>query len=169
MGLRMPSPQVIANSPFESFVVRSPAVSPSRPRGHRGGAQQRLRPARHATAVRQRAAVLTVGVRRQALPVGFCLPRRCLTSAGGGVDQSFFRNCKKAVTNTNTGSQLYIGAPNWCCSRLDRELYGYVPPLNECRLTFDPGPESPRIRTRLLRARPGRGLSVPFRIRRAIG
>ncbi len=52
--------------------------------------------------------------------------------------QSFFRNCKKAVANTDTGSQLYVGAPTGSARLLTRELYGHVPPLNECRLAFRP-------------------------------
>jgi len=52
--------------------------------------------------------------------------------------QSYFRNCKKAVANTRTGSQIYVGAPTGSGRLLTRELYGYVPPLNECRLAFHP-------------------------------
>lgn len=47
--------------------------------------------------------------------------------------QSFFRNCKRAVANNNTGSQIYVGAPTGVARVLTRELYGYVPPLNKCR------------------------------------
>ncbi len=52
--------------------------------------------------------------------------------------QSFFRNCRKAVANTRTGAQIYVGAPTGSARRLTRELYGYVPPLNECRLAYHP-------------------------------
>jgi hypothetical protein len=52
--------------------------------------------------------------------------------------QSFFRNCKRAVANTHTGSQIYVGAPTGAGGLLTRELYGYVPPLHECRLTIRP-------------------------------
>jgi hypothetical protein len=50
--------------------------------------------------------------------------------------QSFFRNCDKAVANTRTGAQIYVGAPTGVARALTRELYGYVPPLNECRFAF---------------------------------
>ncbi len=50
--------------------------------------------------------------------------------------QSFFRNCKKAVANTETGSQIYVGAPTGVARFLTHELYGYVPPLNHCRLDY---------------------------------
>jgi hypothetical protein len=56
--------------------------------------------------------------------------------------QSFFRNCKKAVTNTDTGSEIYVGAPTGSARALTRELYGFVPPLDECRLA-SPGPPVP--------------------------
>ena len=52
--------------------------------------------------------------------------------------QSFFRNCRKAVTNSETGTQIYVGAPTGAARALTRELYGHVPPLNECRLEFHP-------------------------------
>jgi hypothetical protein len=52
--------------------------------------------------------------------------------------QSFFRNCRKAVANTETGSQIYVGAPTGVARLLTRELYGYVPPLNHCRLEYHP-------------------------------
>jgi hypothetical protein len=52
--------------------------------------------------------------------------------------QSFFRNCNKAVANTDTGAQIHVGAPTGVARILTRELYGYVPPLNECRLAFQP-------------------------------
>jgi hypothetical protein len=52
--------------------------------------------------------------------------------------QSYFRNCKRAVANTNTGSQIYVGAPTGAGRVLTRELYGYVPPLHECRLATRP-------------------------------
>lgn len=47
--------------------------------------------------------------------------------------RSFFRNCNKAVANTRTGSRIYVGAPTGVARALTRELYGYVPPFNECR------------------------------------
>ena len=52
--------------------------------------------------------------------------------------QSFFRNCRKAVANTENGSQIYVGAPTGVARFLTRELYGYVPPLNHCRLENRP-------------------------------
>jgi hypothetical protein len=45
---------------------------------------------------------------------------------------SFFQNCKSATANTNTGSTIYVGAPIGSARLLTRELYGMVPPLNEC-------------------------------------
>jgi len=53
---------------------------------------------------------------------------------------AFFRNCKRATANTNTGSQIYVGAPTGVARVLTRELYGYVPPLHECRLQIPPWP-----------------------------
>jgi hypothetical protein len=53
-------------------------------------------------------------------------------------ERSFFRNCKRATANTKTGSQTYVGAPTGSARFLTRELYGHVPPLNECRLPFAP-------------------------------
>jgi hypothetical protein len=47
--------------------------------------------------------------------------------------RSFFRNCKSATANTNTGSKIYVGAPTGTPRLLTRRLYGYVPPINECR------------------------------------
>lgn len=52
--------------------------------------------------------------------------------------QSFFRNCMKATANTRTGAQIYVGAPTGAGRLLTRELYGYVPPLNHCRLDHRP-------------------------------
>lgn len=52
--------------------------------------------------------------------------------------QSFFRNCKKAVANTRSGAEIYVGAPTGAGRLLTRELYGYVPPLNHCRLGYRP-------------------------------
>jgi hypothetical protein len=49
--------------------------------------------------------------------------------------QSFFRNCNKAVANTKTGARIYVGAPTGVARALTRELYGYVPPLHECRFS----------------------------------
>ncbi len=49
-------------------------------------------------------------------------------------ERSFFRNCNSAVANKNTGSTIYVGAPTGSARLLTRELYGFVPPLNECRL-----------------------------------
>ncbi len=48
--------------------------------------------------------------------------------------RSFFRNCKSATANTDTGSHIYVGAPTGSARLLTRELYGRAPPLNECRL-----------------------------------
>jgi hypothetical protein len=47
--------------------------------------------------------------------------------------RSFFRNCKSATANTNTGSKIYVGAPTGTPRLLTRRLYGSVPALNECR------------------------------------
>jgi hypothetical protein len=47
--------------------------------------------------------------------------------------KSFFRNCKSATANTNTGSKIYVGAPTGVARVLTRRLYGSVPALNECR------------------------------------
>lgn len=55
--------------------------------------------------------------------------------------QSFFRNCRKAVANTETGSQIYVGAPTGVARLLTRELYGYVPPLNHCYREYHPWPD----------------------------
>ena len=52
--------------------------------------------------------------------------------------RSFFRNCMKAEANTRTGAQIYVGAPTGAGRLLTRELYGYVPPLNHCRLEYRP-------------------------------
>jgi hypothetical protein len=52
--------------------------------------------------------------------------------------RSFFQNCRKAVANTETGTQIYVGAPTGAARALTRELYGQVPPLNECHLEFRP-------------------------------
>jgi len=53
---------------------------------------------------------------------------------------SFFQNCKSTTANTNTGSTIYVGAPVGSARLLTRELYGMVPPLNECP---SPGPVMP--------------------------
>lgn len=53
-------------------------------------------------------------------------------------EQSYFRNCKKAFDNSQTGARIYVGAPTGSARFLTRRLYGYVPPLNECRLSFRP-------------------------------
>jgi hypothetical protein len=45
---------------------------------------------------------------------------------------SFFQNCSSATANTNTGATIYVGAPIGSARLLTRELYGMVPPLNEC-------------------------------------
>ncbi len=50
-------------------------------------------------------------------------------------ERSFFANCKKAVANTNTGATIYVGAPTGAPRLLTRQLYGRVPPINECRLS----------------------------------
>lgn len=46
---------------------------------------------------------------------------------------SFFRYCDATAANTNTGSTIYVGAPDGTARFLTRRLYGSVPPLNECR------------------------------------
>ena len=45
---------------------------------------------------------------------------------------SFFQNCKKATANRKTGSTIYVGAPTGTPRFLTRQLYGTVPPINEC-------------------------------------
>jgi hypothetical protein len=47
--------------------------------------------------------------------------------------KSYFKNCSSAVANTNTGSQIFVGAPTGAARLLTRQLYGFVPPLNHCR------------------------------------
>jgi hypothetical protein len=52
--------------------------------------------------------------------------------------QAFFRNCTSAVANTDTGSTIYVGAPAGVPRILTRELYGFVPPINECHPASSP-------------------------------
>jgi hypothetical protein len=52
--------------------------------------------------------------------------------------RSFFKNCTSAVANTNTGSQIFVGAPTGVARLLTRQLYGFAPPLNHCRMSFFP-------------------------------
>ncbi len=47
--------------------------------------------------------------------------------------KTFFKNCSSATANTNTGSQIFVGAPTGVPRLLTRELLGFVPPLNRCR------------------------------------
>ena len=47
-------------------------------------------------------------------------------------DKSFFKYCKGAVANSNTGSTIYVGAPIGAVAGLAAQLNGKVPPLNEC-------------------------------------
>ncbi|MGD0073961.1 MAG: hypothetical protein ABSD31_06420 [Candidatus Binataceae bacterium] len=46
--------------------------------------------------------------------------------------KSFFKNCKSATANTQTGSQIYVGAPTGSARLLTRLLYGSVPKINQC-------------------------------------
>ena len=46
---------------------------------------------------------------------------------------SFFRYCNSTVANTKTGSHIYVGAATGSATLRTKELYGYVPPLNECQ------------------------------------
>jgi hypothetical protein len=45
---------------------------------------------------------------------------------------SFFKYCSSATANTNTGSHIYVGAATGSGRLLTKELYGFVPPLNQC-------------------------------------
>ena len=48
-------------------------------------------------------------------------------------DKSWFKYCKGAVTNSNTGSTIYVGAPIGAVAGLAAQLNGKAPPpLNEC-------------------------------------
>ena len=47
-------------------------------------------------------------------------------------DKSFFKYCKGAVANSNTGSTIYVGAPIGTAAGLTVLLNGKAPPLNEC-------------------------------------
>lgn len=46
--------------------------------------------------------------------------------------ESFFDNCSNQTANTNTGSQVYVGAPTGVGKLLTELLDGSVPQLNEC-------------------------------------
>ena len=46
--------------------------------------------------------------------------------------KSFFKNCKRAIANKKTGSQIYVGAPAGLPRLLTQALYGSVPALNQC-------------------------------------
>lgn len=46
--------------------------------------------------------------------------------------QSFFKYCKSATANTNTGSTVYVGAPPGMVQNLAVSLNGHVPTLNQC-------------------------------------
>jgi len=48
-------------------------------------------------------------------------------------DKSFFRYCKAATANSNTGSTIYVGAPIGTAQALAVLLNGEAPPVNECR------------------------------------
>ena len=48
-------------------------------------------------------------------------------------DKSFFKYCKSATANSNTGSTIYVGAPIGAVAGLAAALNGSVPPINECR------------------------------------
>ena len=48
-------------------------------------------------------------------------------------DKSWFKYCKSAVANSNTGSTIYVGAPIGAVAGLAAQLNGKAPPpLNEC-------------------------------------
>jgi hypothetical protein len=51
--------------------------------------------------------------------------------------KSFFKNCGSATANTNTGSTIYSGAPIGSAAYLTRQLYGYLPPINQCPSPHD--------------------------------
>lgn len=46
--------------------------------------------------------------------------------------ESYFRNCRSETANSKTGSNIQVGAPTGIPRFLTRQLYGSVPPLNEC-------------------------------------
>lgn len=48
--------------------------------------------------------------------------------------QEFFDNCNSAVANTNTGSNIVVGAPTGSARLLTLALDGSVPQLNHCEL-----------------------------------
>jgi hypothetical protein len=48
-------------------------------------------------------------------------------------DKSWFKYCRSAVANSNTGSTIYVGAPIGAVAGLAAKLNGKAPPpLNEC-------------------------------------
>ena len=47
-------------------------------------------------------------------------------------EDSFFQNCKSSSTNTNTGSNIPVGAPTGTARFLTQQLNGSVPAINEC-------------------------------------
>ena len=51
--------------------------------------------------------------------------------------KKFFENCGSAAANTNTGSTIYSGAPIGSAAYLTKQLYGYLPPINQCFLQHD--------------------------------
>lgn len=51
--------------------------------------------------------------------------------------KSFFKNCGSATANTNTGSTIYSGAPIGSAAYLTRQLYGYLPSINQCPSPHD--------------------------------
>jgi hypothetical protein len=46
--------------------------------------------------------------------------------------QDYFANCSSETANENTGSIIYSGAPAGALRFLTKQLYGWVPPLNQC-------------------------------------
>lgn len=46
--------------------------------------------------------------------------------------KDFFKYCKKKVSNTKNGSEMYVGAPAGSATYLTEQLYGKVPPINRC-------------------------------------
>jgi hypothetical protein len=49
-------------------------------------------------------------------------------------DKSFFKYCKGAVANSNTGSTIYVGAPIGAVAGLAVQLNGKVPPTQRVKL-----------------------------------
>jgi hypothetical protein len=54
--------------------------------------------------------------------------------------RSFFENCSSQVSNDQTGTTIYVGAPTGTARLLARLLNGTVPPLNRCPSPAAAGP-----------------------------